>query len=379
MLCYVCGFDPIKGEQWKVMGLAAYGQRDETVYAYFRSLLRIEGLRVSRAAGTGPWLQRFLELARDRDRADLAHTGQLVFEDWVIELLNNLHQCCPNERLVLGGGCALNSSCNGRILERTPFRQMHVFCAPADDGNAVGAAWLAYFQDHREFPGGGQMTLPYLGSRLSATGLSHLEQFGPLPVRRCDETELCRRTAQLLAQGKIIGWAQGRAEFGPRALGNRSILADARRTSVKDELNSRVKFREEFRPFAPSVLHEHGDEYFENYQESPYMERTLRFRPEVADRVPGVVHVDGTGRLQTVKEAWNPRYWRLLSEFHKVTGVPILLNTSFNVMGKPIIHSVEDAVAVFMTTGLDALVLEDLILEKPQRDELVGGLVPASV
>ena len=365
MLCHVCGFDTVKGEQWKVMGLAAYGKRDEEMYTFFRSLLRIDGLRISHGRDREQWLPQTLALAKERDRADVAHTGQLVVEEWVIELLNNLYEQCPNERLVLGGGCALNSSCNGKILEHTPFQEMHVFCAPADDGNAVGAALLAYYQDHPGAPVAERRMLPYLGSRLSSKSLSRLEKFGRgLPLVRGSESQLCRHAAQLLADGKIIGWAQGRAEFGPRALGNRSILADPRRPEIKDELNSRVKFREEFRPFAPAVLHEFGPDYFENYQESPYMERTLRFRPEVVDQVPGVVHADGTGRLQTVKEEWNKRFYWLLREFHDLTGVPILLNTSFNVMGKPIIHSVEDAVAVFMTAGLDALVLEDMILEK---------------
>jgi carbamoyltransferase len=173
-----------------------------------------------------------------------------------------------------------------------------------------------------------------------------------------------RRAAELLAEGKIIGWIQGAAEFGPRALGNRSILADPRSADVKAIINERVKFREEFRPFAPPILAEHGDAYFEAYAPSPYMERTLRFREDARARVPGVVHEDGTGRLQTVGTDWNPRYRALIEHFHAITGVPLVLNTSFNVMGKPIAHSVEDALAVFFTSGLDALFLEDLLIEK---------------
>ncbi|MGH8532131.1 MAG: carbamoyltransferase C-terminal domain-containing protein, partial [Gammaproteobacteria bacterium] len=157
---------------------------------------------------------------------------------------------------------------------------------------------------------------------------------------------------------------QERAEFGPRALGNRSILADPRLSEMKDRLNREVKFREEFRPFAPAILHEYGEEYFENYQESPYMERTLRFKQEVRAKVPAVVHVDGTGRLQTVKREWNARFHALIEAFHRLTNVPLLLNTSFNIMGKPMVHTVEDALAVFFTTGMDALVIEDYLLEK---------------
>lgn len=364
MVCYMCGFDPLKGEEWKVMGLAAYGKRNETMYQFYRTLLEIDGLHVRRKPGRGPWRPEFLELVKRVDRADVAHTAQIVFEEWVCELLTNLHRAAPNDRLVLSGGCGLNSSCNGKILEKTPFKHLHVFCAPADDGNAVGAALLAFYEDHPDARPADQVMLPYLGSKLSTESLSMLERFGCGPLmRRCPD-DVCRQTAQLLANGKIIGWAQGRAEFGPRALGNRSILADPRRQDIKSILNDRVKFREEFRPFAPSILHEYGPEYFENYSDSPYMERTLRFRKDVVDRVPGVVHVDGSGRLQSVKEEWNGRYYHLIREFHALTGVPLLVNTSFNVMGKPIIHSVEDAVSVLMTSGLDAIVLEDLVIEK---------------
>lgn len=170
--------------------------------------------------------------------------------------------------------------------------------------------------------------------------------------------------AEALASGAIVGWVQGRAEFGPRALGNRSILADPRDPAMKDRINALVKFREEYRPFAPAILDRYGDEYFEDYQESPYMERALRFRKEVADRVPAVVHADGTGRVQTVKREWNERFYELIAAFYGLTGIPLVLNTSFNIMGKPIIHSVEDALGLFYTTGMDVLVIEDYLLEK---------------
>jgi carbamoyltransferase len=299
-------------------------------------------------------------------REDLAHTAQLVFSELVIELCRNLHDRIPAKALLLGGGCALNSSCNGEIVEATPFEQLFVFSAPADDGNAVGAALLAHHEDH-----GPQrrtsIRSPYLGSELSEETLERAERFGKIPnLVRHDDVE--QRAAELLAEGRILGWAQGRAEFGPRALGNRSILADPRRADMKDRINALVKFREAFRPFAPSILHEFGDEYFEAYQESPYMERTLRLRPEVRNQVPAVVHVDGTGRLQTVREEWNPRYYRLIRAFYERTGVPMLLNTSLNIMGKPIIHSVEDALALFYTTGLEALVVGDRIIDSPARD-----------
>lgn len=190
-------------------------------------------------------------------------------------------------------------------------------------------------------------------------------RYGGLAVRRFPDGGVEAAAAELLAAGKILGWVQGRAEFGPRALGNRSILADPRRPELGKRLTTEVKFREPFRPYAPAILHEFGPAYFEGYQEAPYMERALPFRPEARGRVPAVVHVDGTGRLQTVKREWNPRFHALLTEFHRRTDVPVLLNTSFNVMGKPMVHSVEDAFAVFLGSGLDALVIGDTLFSKP--------------
>jgi carbamoyltransferase len=175
-------------------------------------------------------------------------------------------------------------------------------------------------------------------------------------------------TANLLADGKLVGWVQGRAEYGPRALGNRSILADPREVKMQDTINERVKFREMFRPFAPSILHEYAEDYFENYQESPFMDKTLLIRKDKKKKIAAVCHVDGTGRLQTVKKEWNPRFYGLIECFFRLTGVPVLLNTSFNVMGKPLIHGLEDALAVFMTTGLDVLVVNDYLITKPHDE-----------
>ena len=204
-----------------------------------------------------------------------------------------------------------------------------------------------------------------MGSSLSGEALARLASYCKGLVIRHLPTTICEETARLLAAGKLAAWVQGRAEFGPRALGNRSILADPRNADMKARINQRVKFREEYRPFAPSILHEYGPEYFHEYRETLYMEQALLFRPEAAARVPAVVHVDGTGRLQSVKVELNPRFHRLITAFYRETGVPLLLNTSFNVMGKPMVHSVEDAVAVFMTCGLDILVIDDWLFAKP--------------
>jgi len=368
-LCGWCGFDPWAGEEWKVMGLAAYGKFDKAIYSILRERVAVRDLDVHCPDSDWSVAPRLLKYIRTPDKpslaaADLACTGQVVFAEVMTELLNNLYDLRISDNLVFGGGCALNSSYNGKILESTKFKSLHVFSAPGDDGNAVGAALLAYKQDHSDSPLQNELSSPYLGSQISRSTLENVVHYGQIPHLHHLPNNICEKTADLLASGKIVGWVQGRAEFGPRSLGNRSILADPRRKDMKERINARVKFREEFRPFAPSVLAEYGEDFFLNFQESPYMERTLSFREDVRDKVPAVVHVDGTGRLQTVKKEHNERFHRLITNFHRITGVPMLLNTSLNVMGKPIIHSVEDALAVFYTTGLDALVVEDYLFEK---------------
>ncbi|WP_444944865.1 carbamoyltransferase [Microbulbifer sp. ZKSA006] len=370
-LCDICGFDSLEGEEWKVMGLAPYGVVDENLHAMLSSTITVDGLSLHDTDEEK--LKQFkAECDRCRVNGDelpvpvenIAATGQQVFTEKTLELLNNLHDLTGAENLVFGGGCALNSSTNGLIVSNTNFENLYVFNAPADNGNSLGAALLAYYQDNPEERPELNVQSPYLGSDMSTGTLDNIVKFGCIPtLKHCPE-DICQQAAKLLADGKIIGWVQGRAEFGPRALGNRSILADARSPGIKDEINSRVKFREEFRPLAPSILHEHGEEYFIDYQESPYMDRTLMFKEAVQEKVPGVVHANGSGRLQTVKREWNERYHSLISSYYDLTGVPLVLNTSFNVMGKPIIDSVEDAIAVFYTTGLDALVIEDYLIVK---------------
>lgn len=362
-VCNACGFNHLEGEEWKVMGLAPYGKFNQQVYERLRTFLKVKDCQLiplRRAFDVTPALKELVKDWPGDDSlkyADLAFTGQFFFSEILAELLENLYKLGISENLVLTGGCALNSAFNGKVHELTSFRHLHVPCAPADDGNAVGAALLAYHEDHpgREVAG---VRSPYLGSRMSSDALERIRRFNKFNSAVVSK-DICTATAELIAKGKIVGWVQGRAEYGPRALGNRSILADPRNENIKDIINSRVKFREEFRPFAPSILHEHGHEYFENYSESLYMERALRFKQECVHKVPGVVHVDGTGRLQTVKKEYNERYYNLISAFKTITGVPILLNTSFNIMGKPIVHSVEDAIALFCTTGIDVLVIND--------------------
>jgi carbamoyltransferase len=367
----LCGFDPRMGEDWKMMGLAPYGTVDPDILQTLRSLVVLNGMtfRYPRTSEMRRWVSHLRGRARPKDAdpmvsANLAHTVQAFYGEVMDHLLAHFNEMGVSRNLVLAGGCALNSSYNGRIVGRTGFEALHVPSAPADDGNALGAAFLAYYQDHPESAPPAVVGSPYLGSTISDRPIAERVRMGRLANARHFPGTVHEEAARLLAEGKILGWIQGRAEFGPRALGNRSILADPRRADVRDRVNAIVKFREPFRPFAPSILDEHGCDCFESYQPSPYMERALVWRSDVRARVPAVVHVDGTGRLQSVRREWNERLHALMSAFHRHTGVPVLLNTSFNVIGKPIVHSLEEALGLFCTTALDALVVDDFVIEK---------------
>lgn len=366
-VCFAAGFDPLAGEEWKLMGLAAYGTLDEELYRLMRPLVRVTDNHFALSRTYAAAL-RALVAHRERGpraNADLAFTAQKVFEEVLFDFLTRAHDRWGGDNLIFTGGCALNSSANGKILSSTPFRGLHVPMAPGDDGNAVGAALLAWKAAHpgRRVP---RFTSPYLGSEASQATLRRLRIHGTEPcfvAGTADELTEC--VASALADGAIVGWMQGRAEFGHRALGHRSILADPRPPGIRDRLNAAVKFREDFRPFAPSILHEFGHEYFQDYVKSPYMERTLRWLPRQAP--PGVRHVDDTGRLQSVTADASPLFHQLISAFHRKTGLPILLNTSFNVMGRPMIHDIEDALGVFFTSDLDLLVIGQTVFRKPRR------------
>lgn len=365
----LAGFDQAKGEEWKIMGLAPYGTSDPELMALLRRLYRIEGHKLSFAkadivqAVAAEILARRPADALERGWADLARCGQDVFAEMMEALLAETAALVPIQNLVLAGGCALNSSFNGKIVGRHGFSEVFVPSAPADDGNAIGAAWLSHAEAHPEWRAPKGPLSPYLGSRVSTEPFERMQAWEPR-LRRLHTEEVAPATAKLLTEGKLIGWVQGRAEFGPRALGNRSIIADPRPADAKDILNAKVKYREAFRPFAPSILAEHAADWFEHYQDAPYMERTLVWKDAVRHRVPAVVHEDSTGRLQSVTPERNPRYHALITEFHALTGVPVILNTSFNIMGKPILHTAEDAILMFYTSGLDALVVEDWLLVK---------------
>ncbi|WP_224369032.1 carbamoyltransferase C-terminal domain-containing protein [Hyalangium versicolor] len=366
----LCGFQYWEGEEWKVMGMAAHGDRVPELYRFFHDRTQVDGLQVKLAFGLS-WVDELLALLRPGRReggvllaANLARSFQDYFADTLVALVKNVHALGISDDLAYSGGCALNSAANGRLVRETGFRRLHVPSAPADDGNALGAA---LYERHavRRIPRTPAIASPYLGSTIDLDELERALSFATFDaVRIDDEQELCDRTAAALAQGEIIGWCQGRAEFGPRALGNRSILADPRRGDMRDVINRRVKFREQYRPLAPAILHEHGERFFQGYEESPYMERALPFRDEVKALVPAVVHLDGTGRLQSVTRERNPLFHTLISAFERHTGIPVLVNTSYNVMGKPISHSATDVLTVFATTGLHALVVGPWLIRK---------------
>ncbi len=365
----LAGFDHAAGEEWKIMGLAPYGRPDPDLAALLGRLYRIEDGRLAfadeaeiRSVAAAILARRPPEAARD-GWADLARCGQDAFAAMMDALVAEARGLHGSPNLILAGGCALNSSFNGTAVGRHGVAALHVPSAPADDGNAIGAAWLALAADRPDWRPAAGPASPYLGSSIGT------EAFERLPaslgrLRRLAPAAMVEAAADILAEGRLLGWAQGRAEFGPRALGNRSILADPRPADAKDLLNAKVKYREAFRPFAPSILAAHGPDWFEEYQDSPFMERTLRWRAAMRSRVPAVVHADGTGRLQSVTAERNPLYAALIEAFARRTGVPILLNTSFNVMGRPILHSAEDAILMFATTGLDAIAVGEWLLEK---------------
>lgn len=381
MVCLACSFEPVSGEEWKIMGLAPYGRTDEELYSKLKKFYEVDGLSVNCTEDT---VSIFLDLISnpvdhktDFDKAaDYAHTFQRFFSEIATQLLQELQKRTGETNLIITGGCGLNSSFNGRVVNNSGFSQLFVPSAPADDGNAAGAAILAAHADGQPISGPAFQT-PYLGSAVSDEALENaIANTAFLPAHRYDDEDaLIAEVARRLADGQVVGWVQGRAEFGPRALGNRSILADPRNEAMKDKVNRVVKFREGFRPFAPSVLHEVGDAWFEDYQDSPYMERTLTFKEDKRASVPAVCHADNTGRVQSVTPERNRLYHKLISEFDKLTGVPMLMNTSLNVMGKPIVHSVDDAMIVFLNSGMECLVIGNVLLAKDAVGSAASSIV----
>jgi carbamoyltransferase len=352
----------------EVMGLAPYGRPDA-----IKPLLEIKSDEVDvpewgvefdkpfwpeheRDWETSPSMQHWKDVAwRVQDDAE---TLLLKRATWLRETTGAKNLC-------MAGGVALNCVANGRIVREAGFDNVWIQPAAGDDGIAIGCAYYGYLALLKK-PRSSVMTHAFLGALYSdedaRTAAS--KWLVRLQTMHTPSNNICRDTARLLAEGHVFAWFQGRSEFGPRALGNRSILADPRKAEMKDKLNKRVKHRQAFRPFAPVVLAERANEIFEGDEESPFMLLVKRVRPEWRDKIPAIVHVDGTARVQTVRQDQNERLYRLLKEFDALTGVPVLLNTSLNVKGEPIVETPADALACFLGTGIDYLALHDMLIAK---------------
>jgi len=301
---------------------------------------------------------------------DLARSTQIVYENAFFELLSDIHGDYETENLVLSGGCAMNSVANGKVYQRTPFKHLYVQPAAGDAGGAVGAALVAY--SHRcTNVRPEQMASAFTGPRFSDKEIKNELDALPATTGKCgchieyqkDFDSVLSETAGALEKGKVVGWFQGRMEWGPRALGNRSILCDPRRPDVKEILNTKIKRRESFRPFAPSILREYVSEWFEQDDDVPFMEKVFKVIREKRELIPGVTHVDGTGRLQTVTKDSNPQFYDLINIFGLATGVPILLNTSFN-ENEPLVCRPREALECFMRTNMDMLVLGKYVVTR---------------
>jgi carbamoyltransferase len=305
----------------------------------------------------------------DRHR-DIARSVQVAYEDAFFNLLNALYRRTNSPAIALAGGCANNSVANGKIYDRTPFVRCYVQSAAGDAGGAIGAAYAVW---HRL--GGSRqrfnMDHAYWGPHYSDAEFQATLQSrqADITAANCrlsridDEALLGQNAAEAIAQGRVVGWFQGRMEWGPRALGNRSILADPRRPDMKDILNLKIKRRESFRPFAPSILRDHVADWFETDDDVPFMMQVYRLKPECRSKVPAITHVDGTGRLQTVSAQTNPRYAKLIEAFYAATGVPMVLNTSFN-ENEPVVCRPEEAIDCFLRTKMDALFLGPYMLQR---------------
>ena len=380
------------GDEYKMMGLSALGKpvyldkmreivrlknngRFELDTSYF--LHDGEGLELTWLDGV-PGVGRLFSdkliglLGRPRQEGeelnqrfqDLAVSTQAMYEEGLFHILNHLHKKTGLKDIALSGGCIQNSLANGRIYENTPFKNIYAPPAAHDGGGATGAAFYLWHQILNK-PRSFVMSSPFWGPDFENKEIvAILEKNGMRDsFKELDRKELIKRVARDLADGKIVGWFQGRTEWGPRALGNRSILVDPRGKDIKDILNSRIKKREWFRPFAPSILEEKAGDWFERSEPVSFMEKVYKIRVEKREQIPAVCHLDGTGRLQTVSSQSNPKYHELIKEFESLSGVPILLNTSFN-ENEPIVNTPEDALKCFLRTKMDVLAVGDIYITR---------------
>jgi carbamoyltransferase len=378
---------PKYGDEYKVMGLAPYGH---PIYSEkFRGIIRPKngafslnmnyfthgkniihmkwdgGEPTAEAFYSSLFEKEFGPALPDRSPADermenIAASLQVVTEEIIFDLLNSLYSQFPCDNLCLVGGVAMNSVANGKAYLKTPFRNIYVPAGAADNGTSIGAAFYVWNQIMKN-PRAFEMKHAFWGSAFSDEECERVIEKHGVRAVRMEDVPLIRAVVDLLCDGRVVGWFKGRMEFGARALGNRTLLADPRRADMREIINTRIKFREKFRPFAPSVLEEHVSEYFEYTVPSPFMEKVVPIRAEKRTEIPAVTHVDGTGRLQTVDSENNPKYWNLISEFQKRTGVPMVLNTSLN-ENEPIVRTPEEALQCFLRTKMDAIVLESYLV-----------------
>jgi len=299
---------------------------------------------------------------------DIGASAQLVLEEILLKMARHVHEKTGLKNLCFGGGVALNGVANYRVLKEGPFDRIHIPPSPGDGGSAIGCAAYAYYSilnNERIIETDNAKVISntaYLGPSYSNESIKRVLDHYKIPYERFERQQLLERTAKLIEEQNVVGWYQGRVEWGPRALGNRSILADPRNAKMKDILNEKIKHRESFRPFAPSILEEHTAEYFELDMPSPYMLFVAKVKKP--DKIPAVTHVDGTGRLQTVSKNANPLYYDLINEFYKLTGVPVIINTSMNVRGEPIVNTPSQAFAMLKKTEMDYLVMGNYIIFK---------------
>src|SRR5436853_4765415 len=400
---------PHYGDEYKVMGLAPYGEPN--FVEPLREVLRIRpdgsfrlNLKFFRhhignvsyswndcAPKVGTLYRRPLvdllgpprqpDEPLEQKHKDIARSVQATYEKAFFALLRALHERHPSDNLALAGGCAMNSVANGKVYRRTPFKKMYCPAAAGDAGGAIGAAVYVQSQiSDQQSAVSDQVNVSsdlcplisaYLGPEATEEEIAALIDWKRKEIADAgctisyigNEDELSKKTAQAIADGKIVGWFQGRMEWGPRALGNRSILADPRNAGIKDVLNTKIKGRESFRPFTPSILREAVAEWFETDDDVPFMTKVSQIRAKYRDMIPAVIHVDGTGRLQTVHKETNPLYYRLIEHFRELTGIPVVLNTSFN-ENEPVVCYPEEALDCFLRTQMDLLVLGNFFVER---------------
>src|SRR5215469_11516237 len=392
MICEFIGYSKY-GDEGKVMGLAPYGRDTyckeiakivtpknggfQLDLSYFKPLGSNQGMQVL-PDGTVRLARHFsdrMESQFGRPREphteiaqrdmDLAYALQHRFEELFFHLLKALHERVPVDELAMAGGCALNSVANGKLFEQTPFRQTYIQPAAGDEGLAIGAALHTYHSVLKQ-PRRYVMKNSYLGPEFSDPLIESELKKASLPYRKLERQPLLEAVADQIAAGNVVGWFQGRMEWGPRALGNRSIVAHPGRPDMKEILNARIKHREWFRPFAPSIMAEYQHQYFEHDHPSPFMLHVYKIRAEKRKELCAVNHVDNTGRLQTVSREENPLYYDLIDAFRRKTGIPVILNTSFN-ENEPIVCAPAEAIDCFRRTRMDALAIGSYLVVKSEK------------